>query len=54
MPIAFLAEFAEAAGVFQMGEMWMREPEPCAKYQGALTSVFNYPLYEILREVWGP
>ena len=45
VPKWFLDSFREAAGVFQIGEVFSGDINYVADYQNHLDSVFNYPLY---------
>lgn len=40
----YLVNFAEASGVFTMGEIYTRSTEAACKYEGLVSGLFNYPL----------
>ena len=48
----FWHEYGQAAGVFQMGECFNGDPNYVGPYQGALTGLFNYPMYYTIRDVF--
>mmetsp|Transcript_3241 Transcript_3241/g.3188 ORF Transcript_3241/g.3188 Transcript_3241/m.3188 type:complete len:214 (-) Transcript_3241:236-877(-) len=52
VPKWFWYEFGNAAGVFQMGEVFNGSPSYVGGYQGYLTALFNYPLFFNIRDVW--
>ena len=49
----FWAEFAAAAGVFQMGECFNGNVQYVADYQNYVTALFNYPMYYTIKDVFG-
>ena len=49
----FWAEWAKAAGVYQVGEVFNRDYGYVGKYQGYLDATLNYPLYYALRDIFG-
>ena len=49
----FWAEYAESAGVFQMGECFNGNDQYVGPYQQALTGLFNYPMYYTIRDTFG-
>lgn len=56
VPKDFLAEYGEAAGVFQMGEVsgWPDDNVTyLGEYQPSLTGMFNFPLYDRMLDVFG-
>ena len=53
VPVDFWAEYGQASGVFQMGECFNGDPAYVGPYQGALTALFNYPMYYTIRDVFG-
>ena len=53
VPKWFWKNYGKAAGVFQMGEVFMGNPEYVGQYQGPLTGVFNYPMYFTIKDVFG-
>lgn len=52
VPKDFWREFAQAAGVFQMGEVFNGYDSYVADYQNYVTALFNYPMYYSIRDVW--
>lgn len=53
VPKDFWAEYGQASGVFQMGECFNGDPAYVGPYQGALTGLFNYPMYYTIKDVFG-
>lgn len=53
VPKDFWAEFGPASGVFQMGECFNGNPAYVGGYQGAVTALFNYPMYYTINDVFG-
>jgi alpha-amylase len=53
VPKDFWAEYGAASGVFQMGENFNGDPAYVGPYQGALTGLFNYPMYYTIKDVFG-
>lgn len=53
VPMDFWSEYAQSAGVFQMGEYFNGDPAKVGPYQGALTGLFNYPMYYTIKDVYG-
>ena len=53
VPKDFWAEFGPASGVFQMGECFNGNPAYVGGYQGAVTALFNYPMYYTISDVFG-
>ena len=51
VPIWFWSDYANAAGVFQIGEVFNGGVSYVAQYQGALNATLNYPLYFTLSSV---
>ena len=49
----FWNEYGDAAGVFQMGEVFNGRVDYVASYQQHLTAVFNYPMYFLIKDVFG-
>nr|AIG55673.1 secreted protein [Thraustotheca clavata] len=49
----FWAEYGSSAGVFQVGEVFNGDPAYVGPYQKYLTSVFNYPMYFTIADVFG-
>lgn len=49
----FWYSFNEACGVFQMGECFNGDPAYVGPYQGPVTSLFNYPMYYTIADVFG-
>ena len=49
----FWSEYGQASGVFQMGENFNGDPAYVGPYQGALTALFNYPMYYTIGDVFG-
>lgn len=52
MPKDFWKEFGQAAGVFQMGENFNGNDAYVGDYQNYVSSLFNYPMYYSIRDVW--
>lgn len=52
VPQWFWNKYANAAGVFQMGEVSTNDTEYLAPYQMHLTAVLNYPMYYVLKDVF--
>ena len=50
---SFWSEYGHASGVFQMGEVFNGDPAYVGGYQGAVTGVFNYPMYFTIKDVFG-
>jgi alpha-amylase len=50
---SFWSEFGASAGVFQMGEVFNGNPAYVGGYQGAVTALFNYPMYYTINDVFG-
>ena len=53
VPKDFWTEYGEAAGVFQMGEVFNGDPAYAGDYQNYVTSLFNYPMFFTIRDVFG-
>ena len=53
VPKDFWAEYRDASGVFQMGEVFNGDPAYVGQYQGALNGLFNYPMYFTIKDVFG-
>jgi len=53
VPKDFWAEYGAASGVFQMGENFNGDPAYVGPYQGALTGLFNYPMFYTISDVFG-
>ena len=53
VPKDFWSEYAQAAGVFQMGECFNGDPAYVGPYQGHVDGVFNYPMYYTIKDVFG-
>ena len=53
VPMDFWSEYGAAAGVFQMGECFNGDPAYVGPYQGALSALFNYPMYYTISDVFG-
>jgi alpha-amylase len=53
VPKDFWSEYGQAAGVFQMGEVFNGDPAYVGGYQGPVTALFNYPMYYTIRDVFG-
>ena len=49
----FWAEYAESAGVFQIGEVSSPDQKYVGGYQGSLQGVLNYPLFYDIGKVFG-
>jgi len=52
LPRKFLSEFAETAGVFTIGEVFVGNFSYIAPYQEYLPGILNYPLNDALRDVF--
>lgn len=52
VPAWFWQSFGDAAGVFQVGECFNGDPAYVGPYQNVLTSVFNYPMYYTIKDVF--
>lgn len=52
VPKDFWTEYNQAAGVFQMGECFNGDVGFVAGYQGPVTSLFNYPMFFKIQDVW--
>jgi alpha-amylase len=48
----FWSEFGASSGVFQMGECFNGDPAYVGGYQGAVTALFNYPMYYTIKDVF--
>lgn len=53
VPKDFWKEYAEAAGVFQMGEAFNGDPNYVGDYQNYIDALFNYPMFYSVRDVFG-
>lgn len=53
VPKDFWSEYTEAAGVFQMGEVFNGSPSYVGDYQNHVTALFNYPMFFTLLDVYG-
>lgn len=53
VPKDFWSEYGQSAGVFQMGECFNGDPAYVGPYQGALTGLFNYPMYYSIKDAFG-
>ena len=53
VPKPFWTEYGEAAGVFQMGEVFNGDPNYVGDYQNYVTALFNYPMFFSIRDVFG-
>lgn len=53
VPKDFWKEYGEAAGVFQMGEVFNGDPNYVGDYQNYVTALFNYPVFFSVRDVFG-
>ena len=53
VPKDFWSEYGQASGVFQMGEVFNGDPSYVGGYQGPVSSVFNYPMYFTIKDVFG-
>jgi len=53
VPKDFWKEYTEAAGVFQVGEVFNGDPNYVGDYQNYVTSLFNYPMFFSVRDVFG-
>ena len=53
VPQWFWSKFSEAAGIFNIGEVFNGDVSYVASYQGCLTSVFNYPLSFTIKDAFG-
>ena len=53
VPKDFWAEYAQSAGVFQMGECFNGNSNYVAGYQGHVDGLFNYPMYYSIKDVFG-
>jgi alpha-amylase len=53
VPKDFWTEYAAAAGVFQMGEVYNTSAPYVADYQNYVTALFNYPMFFNLHSVYG-
>lgn len=52
VPKSFWKEYAQSAGVFQMGECFNGNDAYVGDYQNYVTALFNYPMYYSIRDVW--
>ena len=52
VPTDFWKEYAQAAGVYSIGEVFHGDRNYIAKYQGALSGLLNYPMYYKLQNVF--
>jgi len=52
VPKWFWTKFAEAAGVFQMGECFNGDPAYVGDYQNYVSGLFNYPMYYTIKDIW--
>ena len=52
VPKDFWEEYAEAAGVYQVGEVFNGDPTYVAGYQGPLDALLNYPMFYKLRNAF--
>eukprot|EP00826_Nyctotherus_ovalis_P051508 TRINITY_DN6441_c0_g1_i3.p1 TRINITY_DN6441_c0_g1~~TRINITY_DN6441_c0_g1_i3.p1 ORF type:complete len:477 (-),score=102.90 TRINITY_DN6441_c0_g1_i3:199-1581(-) len=52
VPLAFWKEYAQAAGVFQLGDVAHENPKIVAEYQQAFDGMVNYPLYHGIQKVF--
>ncbi len=52
IPPWFWIEFTEAAGVFNVGEVFNHDVAYCASYQGPVASLLNFPLHGILEKIY--
>jgi len=50
---SFWTTFQDSAGVFGIGEVFNGDPAYVGGYQGPVDSVFSYPMYFTLRDVFG-
>jgi alpha-amylase len=53
VPKDFWSEYNEAAGVFQVGEVFNGDIGYVADYQNHVASLFNYPMFYTLHDVFG-
>jgi len=52
IPKWFWYEFNEAAGVFNVGEVFNHDVAYCASYQGPVASLLNFPLHGTLEKIY--
>jgi alpha-amylase len=52
VPVEFWKEYAEAAGVYQVGEVIHGNPSIIAEYQQAFDGMLNYPLCFVITDVF--
>jgi alpha-amylase len=52
VPKAFWAEFSQAAGVFQIGEIFDGRIDYVSDYQNYIDATLNYPLYFKLKDIF--
>jgi len=52
VPAWFWSEYNTASNTFQMGECFNGDPTYVAQYQGPVTSLFNYPMFFKIQDVW--
>ena len=52
VPKDFWCEYGQAAGVFQMGEVFNGDPAYVGPYQDCVSGLFNYPMYYSIRDVF--
>ena len=45
VPKDFWTEYSHSAGVYSIGEVFHGKPSYVASYQGAVSALFNYPMY---------
>ncbi len=48
----FWSQYGQAAGVYQVGEVFNGDPKYVAGYQGPLTATLNYPMYYKLKDAF--
>jgi len=53
VPKDFWSEYAESAGVFQMGEVFNGNCDYIGPYQQHLAGLFNYPMFFDIKDVFG-
>lgn len=53
VPKDFWSEYGQAAGVFQMGEVFNGDSGYVGDYQNHVTGLFNYPMYFTIKDVFG-
>jgi len=52
VPKDFWSEYAQAAGVFQMGECFNGDPNYVGPYQNHVDGLFNYPMFFTIKDVF--